>query len=184
MSFLIAGLVLFLGIHLVPMAPGLRARLLERYGDRRYRAIFSLFAASGLVLIIVGWHLRPERAQLFAPLAAARSAAPAVVTIAFILFAAANMKTHIRSIVRHPMLIGLILWSGIHLLANGDLAGTVLFGSFLAYAIVDLLSAARRVRPLPAPESKYDLMAVAGGLALALATMHIHPYIFGTPPVV
>ena len=184
MSFLIAGLVLFLGIHLVPMAPGLRERLVVRYGDRPYRAIFSLFAAIGLVLIIAGWHLRPERAQLFAPLAAAQSVAPAAVTIAFILFAAANMKTHIRSIVRHPMLIGLILWSGVHVLANGDVAGTVLFGSFLAYAILDLVSAARRLRPLPAPEWKYDLMALAGGLALALATMHFHPYIFGTPPVV
>jgi uncharacterized membrane protein len=93
------------------------------------------------------------------------------------------MKTHIRSIVRHPMLIGLLLWSGVHLLANGDRAGTILFGSFLAYAIVDFLSAARRVRPLPQPEWKYDLMAFAGGLALALATMHFHPYIFGTGPV-
>jgi uncharacterized membrane protein len=95
------------------------------------------------------------------------------------------MPTHIRRAVRHPMLIGLLLWSGVHLCANGDLAGTILFGSFLAYAVVDLISAiARGAVKAFVPQWKFDAMALAGGLLLAALTMHFHSSLFGTAPVV
>ena len=184
MTVMIVGLVLFLGIHLVPVAQPLRVRLVAQFGDKPYRGLFSAVAGLGLVLIIAGWHMRPEGVPLFAPLAGARAAAPVLVTISFILFAAANMKTHIRRIVRHPMLIGLMLWSGVHLLANGDLTGTILFGSFLAYSAVALISAIQRgAVKVFVPAWKYDLMAVAGGLVVAGLTIHFHSKIFGTGPV-
>ena len=185
MTLLIIGLALFIGVHLVPVAQGVRAQLIARFGDRRYRATFAAISAIGLVLIIAGWHLRPERAQLFAPSAAARSAAPLVMTISFVLFAVANMRTHIRGIMRHPMLIGLMLWSGVHLLANGDLGGTILFGSFFAYSIVALISAIQRnAGKVFVPEIKFDAMAVTGALVLAYVTMRVHPALFGSGPVV
>jgi uncharacterized membrane protein len=78
-----------------------------------------------------------------------------------------------------------MLWSGVHLLANGDLAGTILFGSFLAYSIVDLVSAiARRSGKAFVPQWKFDAMALVGGLLLAYLTMHFHARLFGTAPVV
>lgn len=184
MAVMIAGLVLFLGIHLVPVSQPLRTRLVARLGAKPYRAFFSVVAGLGLVLIIAGYWMRPDRVQLFAPFAAARAAAPALVTIAFVLFAAANMKTHIRRIVRHPMLIGLMLWSGVHLLANGDLAGTILFGSFFAYSVVALVSAiARGSVKVFVPTLKHDVMAVAGGVILSYLTIRFHAVIFGTGPV-
>lgn len=185
MGVMIVGLALFLGIHLVPVAQPLRSRLAARLGDKRYRALFAAIAGIGLILIVVGYHLRPERVQLFAPSEAARTAAPLVMTLSFVLFAVANMRTHIRHAVRHPMLIGLMLWAGVHLLANGDLTGTVLFGSFLAYSIVALISAIARnaVKPF-VPQWKYDAMAVPGALVLAYVTMRVHPALFGTGPVV
>ena len=184
MGVMIAGLALFLGIHLVPAAPRLRAHLLMRFGERRYRALFALVAAAGLALIVAGWIMRPERVQLFAPSAAARAAAPALVTIAFVLFAAANMKTHIRRTVRHPMLIGLLLWSGVHLLANGDLAGTILFGSFFVYSLVAIASAVKRhTAKIFVPEWKYDVIGMGAGLLAAYITLRFHPVIFGTPLV-
>lgn len=185
MTIMIAGLVLFLGVHLVPIFTGTRSRLATRLGDGAYRGAFSLVSAVGLVLIIGGYWMRPERVQLFDPLPAARAAAPWLVTLAFVLFASANMPAHIRGAVRHPMLIGLLLWSGVHLLANGDLAGTVLFGSFLAYSIIDLVSVIqRRAVKVFVPQWKFDVMAVVGGVALAYVTMRFHPVVFGTSPVV
>ncbi|MEN3352641.1 MAG: hypothetical protein V7640_799 [Betaproteobacteria bacterium] len=181
MIIMVAGLVLFIGVHLIPTAPGLRARLVVRLGDKAYRAFFAITAALGLVLIIAGYHMRPERVQLFAPFPAARAAAPLLVTIAFILFAAANMRTHIRSIVRHPMLIGLMLWSGVHLLANGDVTGTILFGSFFAYSIIAIVSAiSRRSTKAFVPNWKHDLIAIAAGLAISYLTIRLHPLVFGT----
>ena len=52
MALLIAGLVLFFGIHLVPTVPALRARLVDASGEERYRLIFALLAALGLALIV------------------------------------------------------------------------------------------------------------------------------------
>jgi uncharacterized membrane protein len=177
---MIVGLILFLGLHLVPTMQPLRRLLVAKAGVKAYSAIFALGSALGLVLIVAGYWHRPPRVQLFAPYSAARAAAPLLVTIAFVLFASANMKTHIRKWLQHPMLIGLLLWSGVHLLANGDLAGTILFGAFLAYSIVALVSAIQRhaVKPF-APAWKFDAIAVAAGLGAAYLTIRVHPALFG-----
>ena len=41
MSLLIAGLVLFTAVHLIPSVPPLRAVLVERLGAMSYRGVFS-----------------------------------------------------------------------------------------------------------------------------------------------
>ena len=181
---MILGLVLFLGIHLLPTAPGLRGAIAVSIGDKAYRGVFSLISAVGLVLIVVGYRMAPNAVPLFAPLPAGKSAAPVVVTLAFVLFAAANMRTHIRATLKHPMLIGLLLWSGVHLAANGDVTGTILFGSFFVYSVIGLLSAIRR-RAVKAfvPVWKHDVIAVAAGILAAWLTMRFHGAFFGVPAI-
>ena len=82
------------------------------------------------------------------------------------------------------MLLGLLLWASVHLLANGDRAGTVLFGAFLVYAVVDLVSAIGRgaVKSF-VPMPKHDVIAIVGGTAVALAVMTFHRLLFGVPVV-
>ena len=181
---MILGLVMFLGIHLLPIATRLRSLVAFRMGDKGYRGAFSIISAIGLILIIVGYRMAPNDLPLFAPSGAARAAAPLVVTIAFVLLASANMRTHIRYALRHPMLIGLMLWSGVHLLANGDVAGTILFGSFFVYSIVDLVSAISRhaVKPF-VPTWKHDIIAVVSGVVLSWIVMRYHGPLFDTPAV-
>ena len=184
MTLMIAGLVLFLGMHLVPVVPPLRARWVAASGETGYRRVFSLVSAAGLALIVAGYMAAPRGTQLFAGYGAAQAAAPLVMIASFVLFAAANMRTHIRARLRHPMLLGLILWSGVHLLANGDLRGTVLFGAFLGYGIVDLVSATGRgaVKPF-VPTHKQDVMAILGGVIVAFVVMLAHRLLFGVPAV-
>jgi len=185
MALMIAGLVLFLGIHFVPTVPRLRSALALRMGDNAYRGMFSLISAAGLVLIVAGYWMAPNGVPLFAPVPAAWAAAPLAVTLAFVLLAAANMRTHIRRAVRHPMLIGVVLWSGVHLLANGDLAGTILFASFFAWSVIDLASVIRRgAVKVFVPSWTHDAIAVIAGLALAYLTMRFHAGIFSTGPVI
>jgi len=183
-TLLVVGLVLFLGIHLLPIVPEWRDNIAARMGDKGYRGTFSLISAIGLVLIVIGYRMVPNDVRLFAPLPHARTVAPVLVPLAFVLIAAANMRTHIRAAVKHPMLIGLLLWSGVHLFANGDLAGTVLFGSFFAYSIVDLVSAVKRhaVKPFT-PAWKHDAIAIVSGLLLAWLTVRFHGLIFGVQAV-
>ena len=77
------------------------------------------------------------------------------------------------------MLIAIAIWAAVHLLANGDTKGTVLFASILAYALVDFVSAVQRhATKLFAPSARHDAMAVAAIVA-ALAVMALHRVLFG-----
>jgi uncharacterized membrane protein len=68
----------------------------------------------------------------------------------------------------------------VHLLANGDLRGTLLFGAFLVYAVLDLASAiSRHAVKSFVPSFKFDIMAIVGGVAVALAVMALHRVLFG-----
>ena len=184
MAVLVAGLILFLGIHLVPALPPARAGLAARWGENRYKGAFALISALGLVLIVAGYALSGDRTRVFAPIPAARAIAPYAMVVSFILFAAANMQGHLRRVIRHPMLAGLLIWSLVHLLAKGDSTGTVLFGAFAAYAIVDLGSViARGAVKSFEPKIKHDVIAVVGGTLVALAVMTFHRVLFGVPVV-
>jgi uncharacterized membrane protein len=180
MSLMIAGLALFLAVHLIPAVPAARPALVAGLGERRYKGVFSLAAAAGLALIVAGFaHWHPAE-RLFAPVAAAKSIAPAAMTLCFIFLAAANMRGHLRRAVGHPMLLGVLIWAGIHLLANGDLKGTLLFGAFLAYAVIDLVSVVLRRATKPfVPEVRFDVMAVVGGVVVAALVMTFHRIAFG-----
>jgi uncharacterized membrane protein len=184
MSLLIAGLVVFLGVHLLPTVPHGRRALVARWGEPRYRIAFSLVSAVGLALIVIGYANSGARERWFEPWPAARAIAPYAMTVSFVLLAAANMRGYLRRALRHPMLLGVLIWAVVHLLANGDRAGTVLFGAFIAYALVDLASAVQRqaVKTF-VPALKHDLIAVAAGVIAALAVMTLHRLLFGVPAV-
>jgi len=184
MTLLLAGLVVFLGTHLLPAIPPARGALVGLLGEDRYKGAFSLASGLGLVLIVAGYATSGEREPVFAPLPAARAIAPYAMALSFVLLAAANMRGHLRALVKHPMLLGVLIWSTVHLCANGDRAGTVLFGAFLAYAIVDLISALGRgaVRAFE-PVGRHDVIALVGGSLAALAVMTFHRTLFGVAVV-
>ena len=107
--------------------------------------------------------------------------APALILV----IASALPAGHIKRAVRHPLLIGTILWAFAHLLVNGDTAGVVLFGAFLVWAILDLW--AQPAKPLPPAGDvslTYDAVAVAVGLAVyAVLVWRLHEWAFGVAPV-
>lgn len=184
MTLLILGLVLFLGMHLVPVLTPVRNRLFAALGENGYKGMFSLVSALGLVLIVLGYARAPGGARLFDPAAAAIAIAPPAMVVSFVLLAAANMKTHIRRALRHPMLIGVGIWAAVHLFANGHAKATLLFGAFLAYAVIDLISAVQRqaVKTFT-PAARQDAIAVVAGTVLALLVMTFHRTLFGVAPV-
>lgn len=184
MIILVFGLALFLGVHLVPTLPRIRNRLLESYGEKRYKGVFSLISALGLVMIVIGYSQAPSEPRMFNPFPAAIAIAPIAMIISFVLLAAANMRTHIRRAVRHPMLIGVGIWAMVHLLANGHAKAILLFGAFLAYVLIDLISATRRhsVKPFN-PVIKQDAIAIVAGILLALLVMSFHRQLFGVRAV-
>lgn len=102
---------------------------------------------------------------------------------------------------RHPVLIALALWAGVHLLPNGDLAHVILFGVLGTFAIAGRhtidsrkrrlmgearwreLDQARRAAPrLQRPTSWAGLvLRVVIGVAVFAALLLAHPYVIGVP---
>ena len=181
---MILGLALFFLTHLLPAFPAVRVGLVTRWGEQRYKGLFSLLSGVGLILIVAGYYGASRGAQLFAPVPGAREAAPYAMTLVFILLAASHSPSHIRAAIKHPMLIGVLIWGTVHLLANGDLRGSALFGAFVAYAIVDLISSVRRGAVASfTPTLRADIVSIVAGTALALLVMTFHRVIFGVPAV-
>ncbi len=185
MNLLVAGLALFILVHLIPSVAALRTALIARLGAGAYRGLFSLVALAGLVLVVWGFARAPAEA-LYAPPGWGRQVAVFAVPVALVLLAAANMPTHIRAVLRHPMLLGVLLWAIAHLLANGELRSVVLFGSFAGFAVVDLVSvAARGKQPSTekAPRFAMDGLAIALGLVAAGLFTYFHAALFGVPAI-
>lgn len=183
-GILILGLMLFLGMHLLPVMSGMRTAMYDTLGEKRYKGAFSLVSATGLALVVIGYARAPAEPRLFAPYPGAVLIAPLAMIISFVLLAAANMKTHIRRTLGHPMLIGVGIWAAVHLLANGEVRASILFGAFLAYVVIDLVSAVQRQATRKfTPQLRHDLMAAAAGTALALIVMAFHRSLFGVAVV-
>jgi len=193
MLLMIAGLVLFLGAHSVPIVPGLRGALEARLGDKIYRLVFTFVSVLGFIAIVWGfgaWKYREGSALLYVPPTGMAHLALLLMAISFILLAAANGKSHIRKWAKHPMLAGVKIWAVAHLLVNGQVADVVLFGAFLAWAVLDRISVKRRERAgllAPAafePTLKGDLIAVGGGLVVyVLFVWKLHLWLIGVSPL-
>ena len=174
MALLIGGLALFILAHLVPTLPPLRAGLVGRLGPGPYKGLFSLVSAAGLVLIVLGYgHMQGlgrGNPELWTPPVWIKHVVFLLMIPAMILLVAAYVPSRIRSAVGHPMLTALMIWAFAHLLANGDLASVLLFGSLLAYAVYDRLSVVSRASPGPLGNAKggvlNDLLVVVAGLGL------------------
>ena len=183
MSLLVAGLVLFIAIHLIPSAPRLRAALVERLGAKPYRGVFSAVVLLSLVAVVWGFSRSPVEV-VYVPPAWGHQASMILVPVALVLFAAANMPTRTRAVVGHPMLLGLLLWAFAHLLSNGDVRSVVLFGGFALFAVVEIVSAVARGKSPPkepAPRITMDIAAVIGGLIVAGLLAGFHGMLFGVP---
>ena len=77
-------------MHLVPTAVAARGGLVTRWGEQRYKGVFTLVSLAGFALIIVGYAYGERGPQLFAPQAWARAIAPFAMLVSFILLAAAG----------------------------------------------------------------------------------------------
>jgi uncharacterized membrane protein len=192
MLLLILGLVLFLGIHSVSIvsASG-RHRLVQQMGEGPWKGLYSLVSLAGFVLIVVGYGAAREAPVVLYSLPNGfRHLAAVLMLPVFVLLLAAYLPGRIQRAAKHPMLLAVKLWALAHLLANGTLADVLLFGGFLAWAVVDRISVKKRaaaglLRPGPVlPGSKAnDAIALVGGLGLyVLFVVWAHAWLIGVRP--
>ena len=189
MIYLVLGLVLFLGVHSISIiAPAWRDRTAARLGNA-WRGLYSLISIAGFIVLIWGYGIaRQNPVMLYAPPAWARYIAAVLMLPVFTLLLAAYLPGRLKGALKHPMLIGIMLWAVAHLIATGMLANVVLFGGFLAWAVADRISFTWRTqRPIPmAPSMKLnDGIAIVAGLALYVVFEHwLHVRWIGVQPFV
>lgn len=183
------GLAIFFGAHLfAAFRPRGDGDLPSRIGAGLYRGLFSLATLAGLVLIVIGYDALRGLTPVWDPPFWTRHVPITLMLPAMILFVAAEAPMgHIKRVVRHPMLAGVKLWAFSHLVANGDLASALLFGSFLAFAVLDRIVVKRRAPPAsPSPQAalRGDIIAVGFGLLLyGVIVFWAHAALIGIPVI-
>jgi uncharacterized membrane protein len=164
-----AALGLFLFSHRIPAIAGLKGRLVAALGARGYGLVFSVLSL-GLLAWVIGAAARAPVVPLWDPAGWHRwvvnLAMPVAVALAVFGTAAPNPfafegrpggfdpdRPGIAGVTRQPLLWALALWSGAHLLANGDLAHVLVFAPMLVFSLIGMrIVEARRARAMGGAE--------------------------------
>ncbi|MGQ3282678.1 NnrU family protein [Bosea sp. (in: a-proteobacteria)] len=189
MLVLILGLVLFLGMHAVTMKRDLRAQLIERFGAGGYRGLYSAVSIIGFGLLIYGYGLQRAAGYtvVWEPPVWTRHLALLLNLPIFILLAVGRRPSWLLSRIKHPMLLAVKIWATAHLLANGDLGSLLLFGGFLAWAVMARISVKRRPEEIARAAAmtnvafgRRDVIAIVAGLVLYVVfALWLHPLLIG-----
>jgi uncharacterized membrane protein len=159
---LIAATLAFAGGHFLLSSRPLRPFLIERYGERTFRLIYSVAIAAALIWMVAAYRGAPFL-PLWSPPAVFAWIPLLVLPVASILLVAGLTSPNptlvggerlldgsmgspavgILSITRHPYLWGVGLWALSHLTVNGDLGSIVMMGgiailSFAGMRHIDL----------------------------------------------
>lgn len=190
MKLLIAGLIVFLGVHSVRMvAEDWRHRMRTRLGKGPWKGLYSLLSLAGLALIAWGFDLaRDQPVLLWSPARGMKHGASLLTLLAFVLLAAAYVPGNaIKARLHHPMVLGVKTWALAHLLTTGMLAHLLLFGSFLVWGVANYSVSRRRDRRdavhYPAGRLPATLVTVALGVAAwAVFAFGLHGLLIGIKP--
>jgi uncharacterized membrane protein len=184
MPSLVLAALFFAGLHLGIAGTSIRDRFTAALGVNMYRALFSLASIAGLIWLAMAYKYAPYVAtwgvpQWWKPVAILLML-PAFLLVVLGLSApnptAVGMEglaTHspegIVRVTRHPLLIGIGLWALVHLVANGDAASFIFFGTLAVTALAGTVSIdAKRRRALgPAWQSFTEQTSILPFAAIA-----------------
>lgn len=163
MTSLVLAAFTFAGLHLFVSGTRLRDGLIARFGEKGYRAAFSLASAVALGWLILAYV--KARVPLPTPLAGFKGVADLLVLIAFVLIVLGlatpgptvvgaekllEREDNVRGIhriTRHPFLWGIALWAVVHMAFNPEPAGLLFFGTFALVGLAGTASIdAKRAR--------------------------------------
>jgi len=184
---LLLGLVLFFGMHSMSIvALPLRDKLATK-SEIGWKLLYAMVSLLGIVLMARGYaDLRQAPTILYEFPIWLRHVAAILLLPTFVLLLAPYFPGRISHAVKHPQLVTVKIWAFAHLLVNGTLAGLLLFGSFLLWAVIDRISMTNRAsRPVPGvPQSRVNdiIVVVAGLVVYAAIVFWLHEMLFGVRP--
>ena len=186
MALLIIGLLMWTAIHLLRrVAPGMRDTMTEKTGDAS-KGVVVLIVVLSVVLMVIGYRAA-DFVPVWEPPSFFKGINNLLMLLAFYVYGASARKTNkvwVGTKIRHPQLVGFMIWAVAHLLVNGDLASLVLFGGLLAWATVSipLINGAEGAWTVPArAPMKSEIILVVIALVLFSVVAGIHTWLGVSP---
>ncbi len=149
MTSLALAALFFVAIHLGVSGTTLRDLLVRRLGLRTYMVVFSLASVAGMIWLVLAYR-GAEYWPTWGMLGAWKPVMLVLMLPAFLLVVIGLATPNptavaqeglvdqaprgIVRITRHPFLMGVALWSLLHLIGNGDVASLLFFGALFAVA--------------------------------------------------
>jgi uncharacterized membrane protein len=130
MGWLVLGVLVWTSAHYFKrIAPGVRAAM-----GNAGKGLVAVLSIGAIVLMVLGYKAA-EVVPLWDLGGWAVHVNNALMLIAVVFVGVGGSKSRLREKMRHPMLIGVLVWMVAHLLVNGDLASLVLFGGLGLWAL-------------------------------------------------
>lgn len=166
MTLLIVGLLLWIAAHLFKrVAPAARASMHDKMGEASKGVIAGVLLLS-VVLMVIGFR-GADSTFYWGRNGATTGINNLLMLVAVALYGLGNSKSRLRKKMRHPMLIGTIVWAVAHLLVNGDSASFVLFGGMIVWALLEIILI-NKAEPSFTP---YEGGSAAGDIRLGVITL-------------
>jgi len=183
MGALIAGVLLWSIVHLTKsVAPGVRSGLQSKLGEGPHKGIVALLIITALALMIYGWRTA-QYEFVYDPPTWGRHLNMLTMIFAILLFGAAQGKSRVKQAIRHPMLTGVVVWAGGHLLANGDSRSLVLFGGLGLWALISIFTVSRNegtwVKPTETATMGREILSIVIALVLYIVLFGMHRFYAG-----
>ena len=181
MILLILGLSIFVVVHFIPEFIG-RNYFVEKMGEAAYKGIYSLLSIIGFVLIVYGKG-DSDFVEVWNPPVWTRHLTMLLVLVAMLLLSISQIPNNFKRVIKHPMLLAVTIWGLAHLLANGDLASMILFGGFVVFSVVKMITIEKHkpyVQPISVKPYWNFVSIIAGFMIYGLA-MGFHRSIAGVP---
>jgi uncharacterized membrane protein len=187
MTFLVLGLLVFLGVHSIRIvADGWRTAMIARMGMWTWKGLYAAVSLVGFALLVWGYgQARAQPVDLWNPPQWANQLNVYLMLLSFVLVVAAYVPgNHIKAAMGHPMLLGTKVWAIGHLLSNGRLGDVILFGAFLLWAVVKFstsrkLDRAARTAYRPGTVMRTTIVVIVGAILWAVFARHLHSLLIG-----
>lgn len=182
----IFALVAFLASHALPMRPALRDRVIGWVGRPAYFTAYSLASIALLIWLFAAAACAPA-ILLWTPLYAAPFWGMPIVCW---LLAEGMLHPNPLSLgrpgagphslwplTRHPLPLALAIWSGLHILANPDVAHVILFGMLGTFSALSMVLIDRRKARVLGP--RWDALSQGTARLSLIGLAQIRPSVTG-----
>lgn len=131
------GVGLWVAAHLFKrVAPSQRALLSQTLGDGS-KLIFTVLIVASVVLMVIGYR-GADYIWFWFPQSWFTHANNLLMLVALYVYGIGMARGVLSTRVRHPQLMGTVIWAAAHVLVNGHLAGVLLFGGIGVWALVSI----------------------------------------------